>query len=134
MTITAYSTFQLLVQNLLHKTTIADAIYLFKFIDTQDNEKLIVLNDVMSGATSYSLFDIDIVSSLNDEDLNDSKIYLKNGEYEYQIYQTEDGTMNTAENAFNGKPFIHNAYFKIDIEPVINKRVITQVTNKRIIE
>jgi hypothetical protein len=135
MTITNNISNELIIQNLVDKTTITGCTYLFEFIDTQDNSKYIVLDDSLSGKASYSSFDITLVSSPNDEILSGSTIYLQNGQFEMRIYQTTGGTINTKVNAYNGNTFIYQHYIIVDIPVITNSRTpVINNTGKRNIQ
>ena len=134
MTITNYTANTLTIQNLVDKTSITGCTYLFEFIDTQENSKYIVLDDIKSGTTSFSQFEITLAPTINDEILSGGTIYLQNGQYEMRIYQTTNGTIGTKVNSYNGKSFIYQHYITVDVPVIINSRTpVINGTGKRII-
>lgn len=76
------------------KTTITDAVYIFRLISEVSNTtKQFVSNDISTNTVRYNKFVIETVEDINSEDLDSGIVHLVlEGFYNYEVYEAPTGS------------------------------------------
>lgn len=103
MTIINNGEVQLVIQQLLAKASIENPTYLLKLTDTLGNTKELSTLDTSENTKEFSLFALELVDNIADEDLSHNKVFLQDGQWVLNIYQVGQGVVES----FSGKEYIY---------------------------
>lgn len=69
-----------------------DILVSFTYRDKTSETKTLKTSDSSASTDRVNKINIEVVASEGAEDLDNAKIFLRSGDYEYKIYESDDGT------------------------------------------
>lgn len=109
------------------RITIVAPVILLRLQYTQSTTvfKIVKVNDVSAASDKNNKLELELVSTQVAEDLDNGKIFLRGGDYNYEIYESVDSALDVT-----GKNRLEKGLAKFDIDTNVDKEYDDVPTEK----